>query len=318
MKSAGSTTDNTEFTLIQDYFTQRTSHHRETLLGIGDDAALVEIPPGYQLATSVDTMVDGVHFLPDTDPFKLGQKLMAVNLSDLAAMGAQPRWATLALTLPDNDHDWLQRFSQGLFSQAERYQVDLIGGDTTQGPLTLTLQIQGLVQTGRATTRAGAQPGDLIAVTHTLGGAGYALHQLLQGTRDDSICHYLESPIPRIEAGLILGAHVSAMVDLSDGLLADLGHLLEASGVGAQLDLDTIPIETNLTTLPRRQQLDFALTAGDDYELCFTLPPEARAAVMEKMAAIDCPMTVIGEIVAEQQLYWSGDWKPLQSGYRHF
>ena len=307
-----------EFSLIREHFSNQTPHHSETQLGIGDDAALLQVPAGHQLAVSMDTMVEGVHFLKGTDPAALGHKLLAVNLSDLAAMGAEPRWATLALTLPESDPVWLQKFSQGLFAEAERYKVDLVGGDPTRGPLTLTLQIQGIVPNGKAITRSGAQPGDLICVTNTLGVAGYALQQLQQGEMAEAIRHHLEKPTPQVEAGLQLRDHATAMIDLSDGLLADLGHIMERSGVGAHLNLDTIPVDPALAHLSREEQLNFALTAGDDYQLCFTVPPELKEKVDEQLQVMECAWSVVGEIQIEGGLHWEEEWQPVTEGYQHF
>ncbi len=307
-----------EFSLIREYFTTRTHHHPETRLGIGDDAALLQIPTGYQLVVSIDTMVEGVHFLKGTDPGALGHKLLAVNLSDLAAMGAEPRWVTLALTLPENNPQWLEPFSRGLFELAQRYNVDLVGGDTTRGPLTLTLQAHGIVPNGKAVTRSGAQPGDLICVTNTLGAAGYALQLLQRGENAEAIRHHLERPVPQIEAGRLLREQATAMVDLSDGLLADLGHITACSGVGAQLNLEALPLHPALSALSRSEQLDLAMTAGDEYQLCFTLSPTAVTKMSDALAAVDCRLTVIGEVVAQQAIHWDHDWQPKTDGYRHF
>lgn len=307
-----------EFSLIREHFSNQTPHHSETLLGIGDDAALLQVPEGHQLVVSMDTMVEGVHFLKGTDPAALGHKLLAVNLSDLAAMGAEPRWATLALTLPENDPEWLQQFSQGLFALADQYKVDLVGGDTTRGPLTLTLQIHGTVPNGKAITRSGAQPGDLICVTNTLGAAGYALKQLQQDGVAESIRHYLEKPIPQVEAGIQLRDHATAMIDLSDGLLADLGHIIQRSEVGAQLNLDAIPVDSALSHLSREEQLNLSLTAGDDYQLCFTIPNLQKEAVTARLQTVDCMWSVVGAIQAKSGIYWEDEWQPATVGYQHF
>ncbi len=307
-----------EFSLIRDYFSDRPYYHPETRLGIGDDAALLQVSDGHQMVLSIDTMVEGVHFLKGTEPAALGHKLLAVNLSDLAAMGAEPRWATLALTLPENDPDWLQHFSEGLFALADQYKVDLVGGDTTRGPLTLSLQIHGVVPDGKAITRSGAKPGELICVTNTLGAAGYALQQLQQGKEAEVIRHYLERPAPQIEAGLQLRDHATAMIDLSDGLLADLGHIVERSGVGAALHLDAIPVNSALSHLSKTQQLHFALSAGDEYQLCFTIPPEQRERVCRQLQAVGCVCTVVGEIEAEIGIRWEGEWQPAREGFQHF
>ncbi len=308
----------TEFSLIRDYFSGHPPFHSETRLGIGDDAALLELADDEQLVVSIDTMVEGVHFFPDVDPAALGHKLLAVNLSDLAAMGAEPRWATLALTLPESDPVWLQPFSQGLFDLARQHRVDLVGGDTTRGPLTLTLQIHGVVPKGEAVSRSGARPGDLIAVTGALGAAGHVLQRLLKGQEAEQIRHYLERPQPQLAAGLLLRGRATSMIDLSDGLLADLGHILQRSGVGGWLDLPTIPIHPALAELPQAEQLDLALTAGDDYQLCFTLPPAEWDEVHHGLSEIGVESGVVGKIEAGEGLRWEGGWHPGNRGYQHF
>ncbi len=318
MNSRSSRKRGGEFSLIRDHFSNRPHYHPETRLGIGDDAALLQLPEGHQLVVSIDTMVEGVHFLRRTDPAALGHKLMAVNLSDLAAMGAEPRWATLALTLPENDPEWLQQFSRGLFTLADRYKVDLVGGDTTRGPLTLTLQIHGIVPEGKVITRSGAQPGDLIGVTGSLGTAGYALQKLQQGEAAEGIRHCLEKPTPQIEVGLQLRGHATAMVDLSDGLLADLGHITQRSGVGAQLNLSAIPIDPALSYLDRAQQLEFALTAGDDYQLCFIFPEQLKARVEEQLRKVGCEWSVVGKIREGSGILWDEEWQPATEGFQHF
>ncbi|MBT3197343.1 MAG: thiamine-phosphate kinase [Gammaproteobacteria bacterium] len=311
----------TEFSLIERYFAGRDSYHSDTLLSVGDDAALLQIPQNHQLVLSVDTLVEGTHFLKGADPEALAHKLLAVNLSDLAAMGAEPRWATLALTLPEVDSQWLDHFSRGLFLLAERYQIDLVGGDTTRGPLTLTLQIHGIIPLSAEVRRRGAKPGEQICVTNSLGAAGFALQQLLEGEGGASVAvlqQPLDRPTPQIEAGLLLRNHATAMIDISDGLLADLGHILEQSGVGAWLELDAIPIHPYLLDLPRVQQLTLALTAGEDYQLCFTLSPERLEEVANGLAEIGCEMSVVGEIRSQSGLHWEGEWRPEKEGFQHF
>ena len=234
----------TEFDLIRRYFTRATPG---ALLGVGDDAALLRVSAGSVLAVSSDMLVSGTHFLPDAEPFSLGHKTLAVNLSDMAAMGAQPRWATLAIALPDADDAWLEKFSAGFFSLAQHYGVELVGGDTTRGPLNLCVTIIGEVPQGRALLRSGAQPGDEIWVSGYLGDAALALAHL-QGRialseADLDICvQALHRPQPRVELGLALRGIATSAIDISDGLLADLGHILEASRIGAQIDLVKLPV----------------------------------------------------------------------------
>ena len=265
-----------EFKLIDRYFT-RSVQHKETALGIGDDCALLEIESGMQLALTVDTLVENIHFFADVAPETLGYKALAVSLSDLAAIGAEPRYATLALTLPDVDEDWLQGFSEGFFEIADQYHVDLIGGDTTRGPLSITVQAQGLVPQGQAILRSGAQVGDLIYVTGYIGDAGLALKMCLDESQcnDAKLMKRLNKPDPRVNAGLALRNLAHACIDVSDGLAADLSHILQASQVGAVIDLAKLPLSDAVRNYQRTNELPcFAMTSGDDYELCFTLPAE--------------------------------------------
>ncbi len=235
-----------EFELIRSYFSHTGCHRDDVVLGVGDDCALLQPPSGMQLAVSIDTLVEGVHFFPNTDPESLGHKTLAVNLSDLAAMGAQPAWVTLALTLPRSDPSWLEGFSRGFAALAKRYGVQLIGGDTTSGPLNISVQVHGFVEPAKALRRDAAQPGDLIYVTGTLGDAGLALLQArgdtVVGGGFEGVMHCLERPEPRVDAGLAVTGTATGGIDISDGLLSDLGHICRASGVGARLQLTQIPL----------------------------------------------------------------------------
>lgn len=317
----------TEFELITHYFSQSFPKRPEVAVGIGDDAALCTVPPTMQLAISVDTLVAGVHFPLTTSPFDIGYKSLAVNLSDMAAMAATPTWFTLALTCPHVNESWLQGFTEGLLELATATQVCLIGGDTTRGPLTITIQIMGFVPTGMALLRRGATVGDGIYVTGTLGEAGLAL---LQRTHDqlylaselqDRVELRLNRPTPRLQEGLALRGIASSAIDISDGLLADLGHILTASGVGATLQLTDLPLSPLMCKhLSLQTTWQLALSAGDDYELCFTVPPH-----QEKRLAVALPphsYTRIGTIEKalglrcidhEGQLFI-----PSQKGYDHF
>ncbi len=316
-----------EFDLIGRFFKRRAGAISPgTLLGIGDDAALIDWTPEQALAVTVDTLVAGVHFLPDTPAFNLGHKALAVNLSDLAAMGATPRWATLALTLPAVHEDWLQQFSDGFFSLAERYGVTLIGGDTTRGPLSITVQVMGLVPANNALKRSGATPGDLIYMSGQLGSAGLGL-KMLQGLPvplDPLIIRHQEKPEPRIELGLRLRNIASACIDITDGLAADLGHLLTASGAGAELIHEQCPLAEPVKAYCRQSgDWGFPLQAGDDYELCFTVPPALNPAVMQMLAGFDTPITCIGRIVAADSpcltIFREGKPLPLtRKGFDHF
>jgi thiamine-monophosphate kinase len=265
-----------EFDLIRRYFAVHKPQHRFTQLGIGDDCALLNLPADYQLAVTADTMVENVHFFADVEPELLGHKLLAVNLSDLAAMGAEPFAVTLALTLPKIDHAWLQAFSQGFIQLAQQHQVDLIGGDTTSGPLTLTVQAMGAVPKGKALLRSNAKVGDFIYVTGQLGDAGLGL-KIKQGYICDNPAPALarfNQPQPRVAQGLALRDVAHACIDISDGLAADLGHILEKSAVGASLDWDKLPLSAEVQRyIQQSGDWQLPLVAGDDYELCFTAPP---------------------------------------------
>ncbi|MFI3158487.1 MAG: thiamine-phosphate kinase [Methylococcaceae bacterium] len=269
-----------EFALIQRFFTRQRVSNPSTLLGIGDDCALLSIPDGYELAVTTDTMVENVHFFAGTDPEQLGHKLLAVNLSDLAGMGAKPVSVTLALTLPKVDENWLTAFAKGFLNLAERYSVDLIGGDTTSGPLTLTVQAMGLVPKGCALMRSAARPGDFIYMTGFLGDAGLGL-KIKQGydcANPEAALTRFNRPEPQIKAGQSLIGIANACIDLSDGLAGDLGHILEQSRVGACLDWEALPLSKAVQAyINDTGDWSMPLSAGDDYELCFTVSPEQAA-----------------------------------------
>ncbi|MGD0958364.1 MAG: thiamine-phosphate kinase [Methylomonas sp.] len=266
-----------EFDLIRRYFDIHTLRHPYNQLGIGDDCALLKIPDTCQLAVSADTMVENIHFFAGADPEQLGHKLLAVNLSDLAAMGAEPFAVTLCATLPKVDEDWLLAFSRGFFELARRYQVDLIGGDTTAGPLTLTAQVFGAVPVGQALLRSTANSGDLIYVSGPIGDAGLGL-KIKQGYacfNPEAALKRFNTPMPRIEIGLALSGIASACIDISDGLAADLGHILTKSRVGACLHYASLPLSTEVRAyIAASGDVYMPLSAGDDYELCFTAHPD--------------------------------------------
>ncbi|MDX1572999.1 MAG: thiamine-phosphate kinase [Methylophaga sp.] len=316
-----------EFSLIKTYFSSLTADREDVVLGIGDDCALLKPPAGQLLATSVDTLVSDVHFFADVDAYRLGQKALAVNLSDLAAMGAKPAWFTLALTIPRANTDWLKAFSAGIADLAKQHDLQLVGGDTTRGSLAITIQVTGFVDADKAFRRDAAKPGDKIYVSGTLGDAGGGL-QLKQGklpldklteAEQQFLIDRLELPTPRNRLASQLVGEIQSAIDISDGLLADLQHILTASQVGATIDTTALPLSSALQKLPVEQAHKLALTAGDDYELCFTVSPN-KAAVLE--AALNGQVTCIGEItdfaglkllpeIAQQNL----DVKP---GYDHF
>jgi thiamine-monophosphate kinase len=314
-----------EFEIIARYFS-RESGDPDVVLGVGDDAAVLAIDG--LAAVTVDTLVAGVHFPDAMSPDLLGYRLMAVNLSDLAAMGAQPRWATLALTLPSADEEWLQGFSRGLFELADRYGVSLVGGDLTRGPLTATLQLIGRVERDRILRRGGGEAGDDIYVTGTLGdsSAGIALiterAEAPQGSAAEALKQRFYRPVPRVGAGLALGGLASAAIDVSDGLLADLGHICEASGCGAVLDVEHVPLSAELLLLfPPQAALAHALGGGDDYELCFTAPPSQAEAVEAALEASGTLVRRVGQLVPGDSVTCRRDgepYTPAVHGYRHF
>jgi thiamine-monophosphate kinase len=306
-----------EFSLIDRYFKQP-SINKEISQSIGDDCALLSIPVGYDLAITTDTMVENTHFFADCAPYDLGYKLLAVNLSDLAAMGAKPLAVTLALTLPKVDESWLTAFARGFFALAERYQVDLIGGDTTSGSLTLTVQALGLLPKGHALKRSAAKPGDVVCVTGLLGDAGLGL-KIKQGyicNNPDKAVLRFNQPDPQVTIGRALLGIANACIDISDGLCGDLGHILHQSRVGAQLNWDAMPFSMEVANyIEETGDWQLPLTAGDDYELCFTVSPEN----LGKLNKI--PHTKIGVIEAQSglRLYKSGNIQPLQGkSFEHF
>ena len=290
-----------EFDLIRRYFTRATPN---TLLGVGDDAALFQASVGNVLVVSTDMLVCGTHFFADADAFMLGHKALAVNLSDMAAMGATPRWATLAIALPEADETWLEKFSAGFFSLAYQQGVELVGGDTTRGPLNLCVTIFGEVPAPQALRRSGAQIGDEVWVSGTLGDAALALAHLqgrvvLSEVEFSKCAAALHQPQPRVALGLALRGLANCAIDISDGLLADLGHVLGASQVAAQLDfaaLPTSPVVRGYMEQALGKQC--VLSGGDDYELCFTAPVAHHAELLRISAKLALPLTRIGTIVA--------------------
>jgi thiamine-monophosphate kinase len=313
-----------EFDLIRDHFSRLGSRRPDVSLGVGDDCAVVRIPRETELALSIDTLVSGVHFLAGSDPESLGHKSLAVGLSDLAAMGAEPAWATLALTIPEADRGWLQVFSQGFARLARQQGVALVGGDTTRGPLTITVQVAGLAPEGKAVRRSGARPGDLVCVSGTLGDAGLALRLLESGEPvSEFLRGRLERPEPRVDLGIALRGIARAMIDLSDGLAADLGHVLEASNVGAEIWLPHLPLsEAVRDCLSADNDWELPLASGDDYELCFCIAAEKLPQVETLAKRLDIRIGAIGQIRRERGLTFlledGSTWSPERSGYDHF
>jgi thiamine-monophosphate kinase len=321
----------TEFELIARYFDRPLPADAAVSLGIGDDCALLAPAPEHALAISTDMLVSGRHFFADADPVSIGWKTLAVNLSDLAAMGARPLAFTLALALPAVDEAWLTAFCRGLFACAGRFGCSLVGGDTTRGPLTLAVTVFGEVPDGAALRRSGARPGDDVWVSGVVGSAALALlgsQRWRGGTGpavDPALSSALDRPVPRIALGIALRGVAHAAIDVSDGLAQDLSHILAASGCGADLDVDAIPRSAAFDTVAADERDRTILAGGDDYELCFTAPASRRAEVLAAGAATDTPVARIGTVHATRQLRLldaAGEpWRPeaeVLHGYDHF
>jgi thiamine-monophosphate kinase len=309
-----------EFALIRKYFSGLTTVKQGVVLGVGDDAALLRVPSGEELAVTTDTLVAGRHFTEDAPPDDIGWKSLAVNLSDLAAMGAKPRWFTLALTLRLADPPWLEGFAQGLRALAQETGVALVGGDTTQGPLSITITAMGTLPKGSALRRSGAKAGDLICVTGTLGDAALALRMRGDDKLLPSLKRRLDRPLPRIEAGLALRGVAHAVIDLSDGLAGDLQHILDASKAGAEIRVDQLPSSAEFAELtPPEQRLALQAGGGDDYELCACLAPGDFESIQAKLGV---PLTVIGKVTRKKGLrFVDANDKPVAydfHAFRHF
>ncbi len=300
---------NSEFNLIHQYFNASTRLPRKDVaLAIGDDCAITEIKANQRLAVTTDTLVEGVHFFPDIAPADLAYKSVAVNLSDLAAMGAEPAWVSLALTLPEVDHAWLSEFSQSFFTILDHYNVDLIGGDTTKGPLSITITAHGLLPRDKALCRHAAEKGDWIYVSGCLGDSAAGLQLLRKQLQEKSAENELSAaesyliqrhlrPTPRVLLGQTIAPYASAAIDISDGLLADLSHILQRSEVGASLKLEQLPLSAQLIEVVGREQAEqLALTGGEDYELCFTVPDRNCSKLERALTHIGVDYTCIGQI----------------------
>ena len=292
-----------EFDLIAQFFAHATASRADVLLGIGDDCALLQPPARACLATGIDTLVEGRHFVAGADPASLGHKALAVNLSDLAAMGAEPAWATLSLTLPGADSAWLSGFVAGFAALAAEHRVQLVGGDTTRGPLSITVQVQGFVDPAEALRRSGGRVGDHVFVSGTLGDAGLALALPDQGgstgTQRAFLQQRLDRPTPRVALGRLLAGRAHAAIDISDGLAADLGHLCRASGVGARIELARLPTSPAVSAECVRGEWRYALAGGDDYELLFSVDPARAEALQQACAAAGHAVQEIGRLVAQ-------------------
>lgn len=306
---------------------RRTALERDdVLLGIGDDAAVLRPPPGRDLVLATDTLVEGVHYLPGTPAGDVGWKALAVNLSDLAAMAAEPAWALLSLTLPQADESWTRDFAEGFAALAVRHRVSLVGGDTSRGAVpVVTVHLAGLVAPGAALRRDGALAGDQVWVTGTLGdaaaGLAWAQDRLDARGHGAALRARLDRPVPRVEAGRELAGVAGAAIDLSDGLAADLARLAAASGVGARVELSALPASEALREVVSGEGRERLQLAGDDYELCFTAAPEREADVLRAMKAVGCQATRVGEIVAGDGIRFlreGGAVVPPAGGWEHF
>ena len=315
-----------EFDLIRKFFADATVSRQDVSLGIGDDCALLQPPAGAALAVSMDTLVEGRHFLSGTDPESLGHKALAVNLSDLAAMGAEPAWATLALTLPSADMAWLGAFMQGFAALAAEYGVQLVGGDTTRGPLSITVQVHGFVDPDAAPKRGGGKAGDLLFLSGSIGDAGLALLRTQGAAPSDVEDAYLrqrlDRPTPRVALGRLLAGRANAAIDVSDGLVADLGHICTASGTGARVNLDLLPLSPAVASECGRGNWQPALAGGDDYELLFSIAPGRVESLLSICLEAGQQIKEIGCLVADSGIVLVyPDGRPSEEiphGFDHF
>ncbi|WP_448564013.1 thiamine-phosphate kinase [Thalassotalea ganghwensis] len=316
-----------EFDLIKSYFTEQAVKRKDVILGVGDDCAILAPSEKQNIAVTTDTLVAGVHFPHDTAARAIGHKAIAVNLSDLAAMGAEPTWISVALTLPEIDEKWVDEFCTGLFELCEYYNVQVIGGDTTQGPLSITVTAQGVIPYEQQITRSGAKSGDWIYVTGEVGDAALALshiqkRHLLSFSDFNSVKQRLDYPTPRVLAGQTLRNYATSAIDLSDGLYADLGHICASSGVGANIVLENLPLSpVSLSAVGQERAIELALTGGDDYELLFTVSEDKKVGMEIALADTGVKVTCIGQINATEKLTTTLNNKPAMiasAGYEHF
>jgi len=313
-----------EFDLIEQYFKSIPVHRKDVVLGIGDDCAILEVPDSRQLVTSTDTLISGVHFPKNTSAEDVGYKALAVNLSDIAAMGAEPAWMSLALTLPDENHDWLAAFVKGFSNLAIQYNVQLIGGDTTKGPLSITVQIYGFIEKGKTLRRDSAKQNDLIYVTGVIGDAGLGLRKIFNNLHGlDECVQQLNRPVPRVEIAQALTDVSHCAIDISDGLVADLGHIVKESQCAAIISLDKIPLSKELK-YHYKNNIDWhqVMTSGDDYELCFTVDECHQDKLKEIQNKFDVPITCIGKIEKGEGVSCidlnGGKLNMSSQGYNHF
>jgi thiamine-monophosphate kinase len=317
-----------EFELIENFFKHLTVPGPDVLCGIGDDCAVIKVPEGSELVVSVDTLVSGVHFFSSVNPYDLGYKSLAVNISDIAAMGARPKWVTLSITLPEIANSWLQDFTAGFSKLANKYSIALVGGDLTNGPLSVSVQIFGICDEGKSLKRNGARPGDDIYISGYLGAAAYALSTLSsekdQNSSIHDYCHdRLLRPEPRVVLGERLVDLATSAIDISDGLASDLGHITNASEVGASIMLSRIPLHEEIKNIEDENRIwETVLCVGDDYELCFTAPESTREEISNLINDLDYPVTRIGTIESTNEVNWllanGVKFSPKKSGYKHF
>jgi len=303
--------------MIKRFFTEQAIKRKDVLLGIGDDCAIVSPSERQNIAITTDTLVAGVHFPHETSARAIGHKAIAINLSDLAAMGAEPTWVSLAITMPEADLNWIEEFCHGVFELCEFYNVQLIGGDTTQGPLSITITAQGLIPKAKHIARSGAKAGDWIYVTGEIGDAALALKHIFKEVNVaaeyiDDVRKRLDFPTPRILAGQALRGYASAAIDLSDGLIADLGHICTASSAGANIVLDDLPISNALRdTVGMEEAFEIALVGGDDYELLFTVSEDNKVGMETALANSGNTITCIGQINRSEKITTTLNRKPV-------
>jgi thiamine-monophosphate kinase len=307
-----------EFDLIREYFNWP-STDSNIVVGVGDDAAVVNVATSQQLVTSTDTLIEGVHFSSQVGPRDIAHKALAVNLSDIAAMGGRAKYFTLALSLPKIDEHWLGEFSSSLKQLAERFKISLVGGDTTKGPFSITINVIGMLESGSALQRSGASPGDGVYASNTIGSAAYAWWQLNNDQKPSKgNLEKLNRPIPQLELGRALNGIASACIDISDGLEQDLSHILDCSNVGAIIELADLPLDEELSDYVKRtSDYSIALCGGDDYELCFSVPKRQREWLLKRLQEIDIRITQIGEITQSLGLEIKG-YSNNSSSYQHF
>lgn len=310
----------TEFELISQYINSQSLSRHDVSKGIGDDCAILNVPDNKSLAVSMDTLVEGVHFPVNTPAYLIGYKSLAVNLSDLAASGAEPSWVSLSLTMPESNQQWLKEFLDGFFTLANQYNVQLVGGDTTRGALSISVQIHGFVQ--HALLRSGAQIDDLVFVSGHLGDAAAGFEMVMENGNTESECiERFNRPVPRVELGLKLLKVASSCIDISDGLVSDLGHICQQSQCGAEINLGSIPLSESFLDYYKKPDYEKALGFGDDYELCFTVSIENQAMIENIARELNLELSCIGKITTGKELYFIDGHNnkiDLKKGYEHF